>query len=171
MIIRIQNRLLRLLKREQQPRPLQFAVVDEFFKTDDFLVESGAAPNRLVHFRVQIADLALQRERAMGLVLAPADDVPSNDFTGLSDERQVGVPLGQFPCPVHVLHKVCVPNVLIEMTDAFVETKMLGPTKPPNVTNTRDASSLSMTIFCTCRPAGEITSVHAGDDAVAFVVR
>src|SRR5439155_11106903 len=100
--------------------------MDEFFQTDDFLMESGTAPNRLVHFPVEIADLALQCERTMRLALAPADDMPSNDLTGLGDESQVRVPLGQFPCAVHALHEVGVPNVLIEMADAFVETDYLA---------------------------------------------
>src|SRR3954467_9365749 len=50
----------------------------------------------------------------------------ANDFTGLCDKGQLRVPLGQLPCTVEALDEVCVPNVLIEMSDAIVEPNNLA---------------------------------------------
>ena len=121
-VIRIQHRLFRFLKLVGQPRLQRLAVANQVIEPDGLFFESCRLPHRDNHLSVELADFAFQRQRTMIHMLAPADDVAANHFTGARDKLQIRVLLRQLPGAVGRIDDVSIANVFAEVTHAIIES-------------------------------------------------
>src|SRR6185436_4828549 len=77
--------------------------------------------NRKIHFRVELANLTLERQRTVILMFTPAHDMTSNHLAGPGYEFEIRMLLSQLPRTVDVFNDVCIADVGLEVFHTLVE--------------------------------------------------
>src|SRR5215510_9355011 len=121
-MVRAQHRLLCFLKLERKPGFQVLAFLNVAFQTDHVFLKLRGLPRGCSHPGIEIANFALQSERAVVCMFSPTDDMAANHFTGSGNELQFGILLSQLPRVLGSADDISVANVIIEMTYTLVET-------------------------------------------------
>src|SRR5215471_20636961 len=120
-MVHVENRLFEFLKFSDLPRTLRFFLADQLLEAFDILMSSDGLFCRQIQLTVQFADLAFQRERAMGIMFTPADDMTAHDFTGTRYELAVRIFFREFPSLLCVSHDIGVADVFVKMLHPLIE--------------------------------------------------